>query len=80
MEILLWIVGIMSFLIVIEWLDDIASKFKKTINWSSFFKFLILGSVALSIIFSFTSEGIIVIVVAGIVLVFLSLIKGFFGD
>jgi len=79
MEILLSIVGIVLFLIVVEWLDDIASKFKRTINWLSFSKFLIFGVVALSIIFSFTSEGIIVIVVAGIVLVFLSLFKGL-GD
>lgn len=75
MEIILGIVvalvGIGLFMEVIE------SKFKR-INWKGFFTVLIGGGVALAVVFSFTAEGVLVIVGGYFVLVVLALIFGRF--
>lgn len=80
MGIFLIIMGILILLIFIEWIEGVVSKFKKTINWTSFFGTLIFGAVVLTIIFSFTSESIVVVIFAFIFLIIWSLIKGLFRD
>ena len=75
MEIALIIIGIMIFLGL---LNELITKFKSA-NWAKFFGVLILGSILLAVIFSFTSEGVLVIVGAYVVLVILAMLFGVFS-
>ncbi len=74
MELALIIIGTIIFLGL---LSDIVNKFK-TVNWGRFLLVLILGSILLATIFSFTSEGVLVIVGAYVVLVILAMLFGVF--
>ena len=49
-----------------------------SIEWGNFFLWLIGGGIALSVIFSFTAEGVLVIVGAYLVLIVVALIAGKF--
>ena len=65
MEIVLIILGVLFVFGLIQ-------KLVTSINWGRFFGFIIFGSITLAVLFSFTSEGVIVIVGAYIVLVILA--------
>ncbi len=65
------VVAIGAFL---EWVEE----WFGSINWGSFFLWLIGGGAALAAIFSFTAEGVLVIVGAYLVLVIVALIAGKF--
>ena len=60
--------------VLIEWIE----KWFGSVNWGNFFLWLIGGGIALAAIFSFTAEGVLVIVGAYIALVIVSLIAGKF--
>ncbi len=49
-----------------------------SINWSVFFLVLIGGGVLLALLFSFTAEGVLVIIGAYLVLLIFSLFGGYF--
>ena len=73
MEVILWILGA---LLVFGLLGEAI----KAINWVRFLGFLILGSVALAVLFSFTAEGVLVIVGAYAVLLVISIFFGAFKN
>jgi hypothetical protein len=71
MEILLIVLGV---ILVIGCVQECVA----VIEWGRFFKFLIFGGVSLAVLFSFTAEGVIVIVGAYLVLLVISVIYGGF--
>ena len=73
MEVVFWILG---FLIVISLIRESI----KAINWVRFLGFLIFGSVALAVLFSFTAEGVLVIVGASAALLVISIFFGAFKN
>ena len=73
MEVVFWILG---FLIVISLIRESI----KAINWVRFLGFLIFGSVALAVLFSFTAEGVLVIVGAYAALLVISIFFGGFKN
>ena len=75
MEIALIIIGIIIFFVL---LDELNKKFK-SINWAKFLGILTLGSIFLAVIFSFTAEGVLVVVGAYVILVILALLFGVFS-
>ena len=78
MEIFLWWFGIA---IVIFGLAEIFEEEKPwylSINWLWFFSILISGSLLLTLIFSFTAEGVFVIIGFFLVLILVSLFGGYF--
>ena len=78
MEIILGIFGLGLAVVAIgaflEWVEE----WFGSIDWGSFFLWLIGGGVALAAVFSFTAEGVLVIVGAYLVLVIVALIAGKF--
>lgn len=78
MEVILGIIGIILAIIIVNMLMNIINRWFGSINWINFFFVFIFGGIALAVIFSFTSEGIIVIVGAFSVLMILALIFGKF--
>jgi hypothetical protein len=78
MEVILWIIGI---LIVIGTISSIMESFENwfgNINWEEFFKYLVFGGIILAVIFSFTSEGVLIVIGFYFVLIILALIAGKF--
>ena len=74
MEIILWIIGIFLLLGIIQIVIESIQNALSSINW----KLLIFGGVGLAILFSFTAEGILVIIGAYIALIIFSFISGMF--
>jgi len=72
-EILLWIIGGLVVLSLI-------AEAIKSINWIKFLCCLVFGGVALAVLFSYTSEGVLVIVGAYAVLLILSVLFGAFKN
>lgn len=70
------ILGIFGAMLVI----GLVSEAIKAINWPRFLGFLIFGSVTLAILFSFTAEGVLVIIGAYIVLLIISIFFGAFKN
>lgn len=75
MEIALIIIGV---IIAIGLLDELIKKIK-SVNWSKFLGFLIIGSILLAVIFSFTAEGALVIAGAYVILILMALLFGIFS-
>jgi len=75
MEIILIIIGV---IIVFGLLDEFITRFK-SINWDKFLTVLIIGGILLAVIFSFTAEGVLIIVAAYAILVILALLFGVFS-
>lgn len=75
MEIALIIIVI---IVALGLLDELIKRFK-SVNWIKFLGFLIIGSILLAAIFSFTAEGALVIAGAYAVLVLLALLFGAFS-
>jgi len=75
MTIVFIIIGIVIFL---GFLEELSNRFK-AINWVKLFSVLIIGGILLAIIFSFTAEGVLVIIGAYVTLVFLALLFGVFS-
>jgi uncharacterized membrane protein HdeD (DUF308 family) len=73
METILIILGV---IIVI----GMAGEAIKAINWGKFLSFLLLGSIALAVLFSFTAEGVLVIVGAYAALLVCAIIFGGFRN
>ena len=78
MEIILWIVGFAIIIGVISYIMESLENWFGTINWEEFFKYLVIGGIVLAVIFSFTSEGVLIIVGFYFVLVILALLAGKF--
>jgi len=78
MEVVFIIVGILFFVVIITYIMDVITRWFGSINWGNFFLILIGGGLLLSLIFSFTAEGVLVIVGAYIILLFFALIFGKF--
>jgi len=80
MEVILGIFGAMlaigAIAAFIEWVEE----WFGSVNWSNFFLWLIGGGIALAVIFSFTAEGVLVIVGAYLVLIVIALIAGKFKN
>lgn len=75
MEIAVVIIGI---IIVAGLFEELTKRFK-SINWTKFFIVLMFGAILLALIFSFTAEGVFVIIGAYVTLVILALLFGFFS-
>lgn len=71
MELILGLIGVVLVLGLIQ--EAISA-----IEWGRFFAFLIFGSIALGVLFSFTAEGVLVIIGAYAVLLVVSIIFGGF--
>lgn len=77
------IIGIISVLLVLGFLEVLVNKLKNlssSINWGRFLAVLIIGSALLAVIFSFTAEGVLVIVGFYIALIVISLFYGLFKN
>ena len=73
MEFLLYIIGALLFLTLL-------GEACQAINWVRFLCFLIIGSVILAILFSFTAEGVFVVIGAYFVLIVISVFFGAFKN
>ena len=78
MEIIFGFFGIIIVLALIGAAVEALNEWQQSINWGSFFGVLIIGGAALAMLFSFTAEGVLVIIGAYIVLIFGALIFGSF--
>lgn len=78
MEIILGIFAFILVITVISIVMETINNWLGSINWVGFFSVLLLGGVLLAIIFSFTSEGVLVILGAYVILITFSLIFGKF--
>ena len=75
MEIALIIIGI---IIIFGLIGEVIERLR-TVNWARFFGVLLVGGALLAAIFSFTAEGVLVIVGAYVLLVIISLMFGVFS-
>ncbi len=75
MEIALIIIGI---IIIFGLIGEVIERLR-TVNWARFFGVLLVGGALLAVIFSFTAEGVLVIVGAYVLLVIISLMFGVFS-
>jgi uncharacterized membrane protein YcjF (UPF0283 family) len=80
MEIVLGFIGIVIVLAVIMSVMESIEKMFGRVNWTNFFMVLIGGGILLAVIFSFTSEGVFVIIGFYIVLLVFALIGGKFNN
>jgi len=80
MEILFWVFIIYVILVLLRWLIGTLKNGASSINWGKFFLSLIIGSILLALIFSFTAEGVLVILGFYILLIFGALIYGIFSN
>ncbi|MBN2816492.1 MAG: hypothetical protein JXQ67_07385 [Campylobacterales bacterium] len=78
MEIIVGIIGVILVLGFIGWLIEVVNDWKNSIDWGKFLGTFLLGGIALAVIFSFTAEGVLVIIGAYIVLVIVALTFGAF--
>lgn len=65
-------------LIIMKILFEKLMEKLRSINWGAFFIVLIFGSILLAVLFSFTSEGVFVIIGAYFILIIASLFTGMF--
>ena len=75
MEIIFGIIGI----ILVLWIIEVLNDWRNSINWGKFLGTLIIGSIVLGVLFSFTAEGVLVIIGAYIVLIIVALLFGSFN-
>lgn len=75
MEIILGIIAVIIIFVLYEKL----SKKIRFINWAKFFIWFIFGSIILAIIFSFTSEGVFIVIGTYAILLIISLFRGLFS-
>lgn len=75
MEIVLIIIGI---IILLGLIDELVNRFK-SIDWAKFLGILVIGSFLLALIFSFTAEGVLVVVGSYAILVILALLFSIFS-
>lgn len=73
------VIGIVLAIVIIPWIMKVMTSWFGRINWVNFFMVFILGGITLSIIFSFTSEGVLVILGAFSILMLIALIFGKFN-
>ncbi len=78
MEIIFWIIGILIIVGGISMIMESLENWFGSINWEEFFKYLVVGGIILAVIFSFTSEGVLIIIAFYFVLILLALIAGKF--
>jgi len=78
MEVVIGIIGVILVLGFIGWLIEVVKDWSNSIDWVKFLGTLILGGIALAILFSFTAEGVLVIIGAYIVLIIVALTFGAF--
>ena len=78
MEVIAGIILAILALGLIGFIMETVENWFGSINWTNFFLFFIIGSILLALIFSFTSEGVLVIIGAYIVLLLIALISGKF--
>ncbi len=78
MEFIIWVIGIVLVFSFIGWLIEVIKDWKNSIDWGKFFKALLIGGIAFSILFSFTAEGVHVIIGAYFVLIIVPLTFGAF--
>lgn len=69
------ILGFIGVVLVLGLIQEAISA----IEWSRFFAFFIFGSIALGVLFIFTTEGMLVIIGAYTVLLLISIVFGGFG-
>ena len=62
MEIIFGIIGVILVLGIIGWIIEVVNDWRNSINWGKFLGTLIAGAIVLAVIFSFTAEGVLVIV------------------
>ena len=79
MEVILWFFVIAIVAGGLAEVFDAGKDWYLSINWLMLFSVLIGGSLLLALIFSFTSEGVLVIIGAYIVLIIISLFIGKFN-
>ncbi len=72
------ILGIIAVIIIFALYEKLSEKIN-FINWSKFFIWFIFGSIILAIIFSFTREGVFVVIGAYAILLIVSLFRGLFS-
>ncbi|MCS6128667.1 hypothetical protein G3485_16215 [Shewanella baltica] len=70
---------IVSIIIVVGLFEELTNRFR-SINWTKLLGVLIVGVILLALIFSFTAEGVLVIVGAYAILVILALLFGVFSN
>ncbi len=76
--ILIWLMGILVLLIVITVLVNILKNWSTMMNYKNLYTSLIIGTVLISILFSFTSVDILLKVSAYIIVIIISLFYGAF--
>jgi len=76
--ILIWIIGILVLLIAIFVLINIFKNWKTMMNYKNLFTFLIMGGVPLTILFTFTSENILIRIISYTILIIVALFYGAF--
>lgn len=79
MEILFGIIGAFLVLGIIRVILEALNDWRNSIDWGKFLSILIIGGIALAVLFSFTAEGVLVIVAAYMVLVIGALFMGAFN-
>ncbi|ASJ76196.1 hypothetical protein [Granulosicoccus antarcticus] len=72
------LIGFIAVLVVFALLEKLKEKFK-SINWMKFFSTLVIGSIILAVVFSFTAEGVLVIVGSYAALIVIALVRGTFS-
>ena len=65
-------------LVIIKVILEALNDWRNSIDWRKFLSVLIIGGIALAVLFSFTAEGVLVIVMAYMVLVIVALLMGAF--
>ncbi len=80
MEVVLGTLGVFLALGLIGALIEMIDEWFQSINWGSFLLTLIGGGIALAVLFSFTAEGVLVIIGAYLVLIVVALFMGAFKN
>lgn len=71
-------IGLIAVLIVLAFVEKVNDKLR-SIHWLRFLSTLIIGSIVLAVIFSFTAEGVLVIVGFYAALIVIALLLGIFS-
>ena len=80
MEIVLGFFGIVIAIVIIFYFMDSIEEMIWKVNWGTFLKYFIFGGVGLAIIFSFTAEGVLVVVGFYFILLIGALVVGKFNN
>ncbi len=78
MEVLFGFLGIVFAIAIIGAIVEMINEWFQSINWVSFLTVLVVGGILLGVLFSFTAEGVLVIIGAYIVLIIGALFTGIF--